>query len=188
MTKKEVLEVSKNYMQGILHKIKQISTKREKIEDMETELELEAAAAIADYNGGGMGSYSGDNSPTSRKLAQREYLRAAIPREKAKLEKMKLDILNARTSICHKFTMAMHVREWMVLEALYFDGLSQQQTALKMRCSSTMVSIINKKALLSVGSAVLGFKADGEFYEDNGMYIDFTPAQKKRIQEGLTLI
>lgn len=188
MTKKEVIEASKNYMQGILHKIKQISTKRGKIEDMEMELELEAAAAIANYNGGGTGSYSSDNSPTSRKLARREYLRAAIPKEKAKLDRMGLDILNARTSICHKFTMAFRVREWAVLEALYFEGRTQQQTALKMKCSGTMVNTIKNKALLSVGSAVLGFKADGEYYEDNEMYIDFTPGQKKRIQEGITLI
>lgn len=188
MTKKEVIEASKNYMQGILHKIRQISTKREKIEDMEMELELEAAAAIANYNGGGTGSYSNDNSPTSRKLARREYLRAAIPREKAKLEKMKLDLYNVRTDLGHKFTMAMRVREWAVLEALYFNGHTQQETAGLMRCSSTMVNTIKNKALLSVGSAVLGMQADGEFYEDNGMYIDFTPAQKKRIQEGITLI
>ncbi|KHM47482.1 hypothetical protein NZ47_13550 [Anaerovibrio lipolyticus] len=188
MDKKQVIAESRKYMQGILQKVNAIPTIKNMIEDMGNELALNTAPNVAPYGVSNKSAYAGDKSPTSSKAERHEYLRAAILRERAKLGRMELDILNARTSICHKFTMSMHVREWMVLEALYFDGLSQQQTALKMKCSGAMVSIINKKALLSVGSAVLGMQADGEYYEDNGMYIDFTPAQKKRIQEGITLV
>lgn len=187
MTTKEIIKQAGDYMRGILADSNAIREKYQVINDLKMELSLTPAPSITKYDSKKGNGYAVGSSSTSGTMERLARLEKKLRIETNKVKTMELNLFHTMISLQHTMILT-HVEEWTALELLYFKGMTQREAGREMGCSGAMVNKIKNIALLSIGSVVLGLRAAGEYYDEKGLYIDFTPGQKKRIQEGITLI
>lgn len=173
MDKYEVVAEARAYMRKILCATDRINERQRCIDDNETMLRLDPAAAIVNYNKAG-GNHTGE----AGSIVENLQLRHEELREKIKTLKKEIDEIQAEHDKVMTFlqTFVLDLRfgfrskEADVVRHLYINRTSKTDTAHIMRCSRQTIDALERNALLSLASCLLNIRADGEYYNSQGFY------------------
>lgn len=129
------------------------------------------------------GNTPANSSPVYGVLAKKERLIKENKTIAAKIEKMEREYEDFRHFLRWHLYNGTGWNSMNVLYDRYYKGLSLTALCNNYRRSKQTVGKQENKELLTLANVVLELKADGEFYDSNGTYKDYTEKTKQQIRD-----
>lgn len=181
MTKREVVNSIKDYMQRVKRIPGQIEELEKDIRDLKYFISADPQARTSKINltrGGRV-----NLSDVETNIHKRERARQDIKRKQAQIKALWESYHKTRDFVQNKFILNMSLAtEGNILMLFYFRGLSLKEIAQKSHQSQTAIREQYTSGLLTLANLLLDLKAAGEYYKETGEYIHLTPGTKEKMR------